>query len=86
MKCWEKLNDFGQFCEKIRGIHQNLVEVSCASSINKYGENTETLDDEMEEHIPMEESDPKMPLLSIESDLGDDIDPLDRRGEFTFFY
>lgn len=40
----------------------------------------------MEEHISMVESDAKMPLLSIESDLGDDVDQLDRRGEFTFFY
>lgn len=40
----------------------------------------------MEEHIPMVESDDKMTLLSIESDLGcDDVDPMDRRGEFTFF-
>lgn len=27
VKCWQKLNQFNDFCEKIRNIHQSLIEV-----------------------------------------------------------
>lgn len=85
MKCWQTLNNFGQFCEKIRGIHQNLIEVSDATGIGKYEENDEELLDDVEEHISTEEQDEvNLPLLSIESDLGDDGDTLTRGCELNF--
>ncbi|XP_055307187.1 zinc finger protein 12-like [Sitodiplosis mosellana] len=79
MQCWGKLDDFGQFCEKIRGIHGNLVEVTCATGINKLDEGADILEDEIEEHISTEETNIQLPMLAIESDLGDDGDPLARR-------
>lgn len=89
MQCWKTLNDFGQFCERIRGIHGNLVEVtstSMAAGINKLDESEEVLEDEIEEQISAEETDIALPMLSIESDLGDDVDPLTRGCELDFFY
>ena len=89
MQCWKTLNDFGQFCERIRGIHGNLVEVtstSLATGINKLDESEELLEeDEIEEQISTEETDIVLPMLSIESDLGDDGDPLARRCELIDF-
>lgn len=89
MQCWKILNDFGQFCERIRGIHGNLVEdtsTSAATGINKLDECEEVLEDEIEEQISTEETDIALPMLSIESDLGDDGDPLARRCELDYFF
>lgn len=82
MKCWQTISSFSTFCEKIRGIHQNLIEVSCGSGLNKYEEHTEVLEDEIEEHIPMEEIDEgQIPKLEIDH-LGDDGDNLIRHCEY----
>lgn len=88
LKCWQTLDQFSQFCDKIRGIHQNLIEVSCTTSTNKYEDHsdiaTEVLEDEIEEHIPMEEIDEKeVTMLAIESDLGDEGDGFVRRGKHS---
>lgn len=86
IKCWQTLNQFNQFCEKIRGIHQNLIEVSCVSgNVSKgfdFEEQTEVLEDEeVEENESIETIDDtvQLPLLSIESDMGEEGDGFDRR-------
>lgn len=86
MKCWLQLKNFGQFCEKIRGIHHNLIEVQ--TGINKYDENSEVLEDEIEEHIfTIEDTEEmKLPIFSIESDLGNDGDATSKRCECSFLY
>lgn len=82
LKCWHTLNNFSQFCEKIRGIHHNLVEVSCATGSKQYEEHTEILEEVIEEDISTEDVYVKdIPLLSIESDLGDEEDNFARRCE-----
>lgn len=67
------MNDFGQFCEKIKGIHQNLIEVSCATGTIKY-EHTEILDvDDIEQEDILTEAfdETSIPMLSIESNFDD---------------
>ncbi|XP_031625854.1 zinc finger protein 319-like [Contarinia nasturtii] len=83
--CFQKLDEFGQFCHNIRNIHQSLIEVSFGPSNLKYEEHTEELDDEIEEHITTEDSadDKSVSILKIESDLGGDFDTLPRRLSMT---
>lgn len=84
LKCWQTLNNFGQFCEKIKGIHQNLIEVSCVTGVHKYDENTEIPDDEIEQHITTEEIDvTSMPIFSIESSYESDTETFARKSEFS---
>lgn len=81
MKCWQTLNQFNQFCEKIKGIHQNLIEVSCTSGSGKGIDfEEELLEDEIEEIDSLESVvDNTLPMLSIESDLADEGDSFERR-------
>lgn len=87
MKCWQTLSQFNQFCDKIKGIHQK-IEVTCPSSkaLLDFEEHTEVLeDDEIEENIssdPIEVDFKAVPMLSIESDVGDEGDSFDRRRKF----
>lgn len=86
LKCWQTISQFSQFCEKIRGIHQNLIEVSSAGilKIEEHDLTTEVLEDEIEEYIPMGEIEEKdVAMLSIESDLGDEGDTFVRRGKHS---
>lgn len=87
LKCWQTLNNFGQFCEKIKGIHQNLIEVSCARGVHKYNEEQmEILDDEIEQHITTEEIDvTNMPIFSIDANFEDDTETFARIGELQLY-
>lgn len=78
IKCWQTLHQFGQYCEKIRGIHQNLVDETGTIHNNKLDEHTEILEDEeCEQNLEECEYQRTMPILAI--DLGDDVDHFNRR-------
>lgn len=83
MKCWQTLHQFGQYCEKIRGIHQNLVEETGAVFINKFDEHTEILEDEEGENAVEEyEYQKSVPILAIDADLVEEADHYNRRRKF----
>lgn len=83
MKCWQTLHQFGQYCEKIRGIHQNLVEETGAVFINKLDEHTEILEDEEGENTLEEyEYQKSVPILAIDADLVEEADQFNRRRKF----
>lgn len=57
-----------------------MIEVSSATGQSKYDEQIDVLKDETEEHLSTEENDGKdIPLLSIETDLGDEGEAFSRR-------
>lgn len=89
MKCWQTLNQFNQFCEKIRTIHQNLIEVTRVPTPGKgmvFEEHTEVFVDDVEETDPLnaiDEDKLALPMLSIESDLGNESPNFERRSKHS---
>lgn len=68
------MQQFNTFCEKIRGIHQSLIDVSIATAPNKSEDHQiEILEDDDTEVIVDDIHVVDLPLLSIESNLGVDI-------------
>lgn len=83
MKCWQTLQQFNQYCERIRSIHRELVDES--SLAQKFDDDqTEILVENMEnieEYDGTEqECETTVALLTIETDVGEDgFDTINRR-------
>lgn len=85
MKCWQTLNQFNDFCEKIRSVRQSLVEDPLIVD-EKYESDedkiVETIEEEFvfAENIEEESPASKTTTLLIEKDSFDGFDSLARRG------
>lgn len=72
-KCWQSLQQFSQYCEKIRSIHRDLLEAQKVDD-----DQTEILIEECEGIE--QECENTVELLAIETNVGDDgCDTINRR-------
>lgn len=80
MKCWKTIHQFSQFCSKIRDVHQNLVDETNATGIDKIDLRTEVLEDVDSENA-LEEYDIQkpLPMLAIDANLDDEAEHFSRR-------
>lgn len=86
MKCWQTLNQFNDFCEKIRIVHQNMMEDPLLDEKYEMSDEekiVETIDEEIVfgENIDEELSPSKTTTLFIEKDSFDGCDSLARRSK-----
>lgn len=83
LKCWQTLQDFSEYCEKIRSIHLNLVEETNSTGGQKVDEQTDIIElSEGGENVIESYEYTKTSLLNIESDLGDEGDSYSRRSKY----
>lgn len=82
MKCWQTLQQFSQYCEKIRSIHHDLVDESNIIQTQKLDDDhTEILLEDIEEYDGIEqECESTVEVLEFDTDVGDDdCDTINRR-------
>lgn len=83
MKCWQTLQQFNQYCERIRSLHRDLVDESHIVQVQKFedDEQTEILFENIEEYESIEqEMENTVEVLEIDTDVGDDgCDTINRR-------
>lgn len=79
MKCWQTLEQFSQYCEKIRSIHRD--DSNIVQSLKFDDDHTEILLENIEEYDGIEqECENTVEVLEIDTDVGDDgCDTINRR-------
>lgn len=74
MKCWQTIQQFSQFCLKIRGVHQNLVDETNTTGIDKIDLRTEVLEDVEEDPLDDYDIQKTLPMLAIDANLDDETE------------
>lgn len=74
MECWQTLQKFSQYCERIRSLHRDLVDESHIAPVQKFEDgDTEILLENIESYDGMaQEMENTVEVLEIDTDVGDD--------------